>query len=182
MMKHFDGEMNEADEVRFRQHLKTCAACREEFDCMAEIFNSLETEGTVEPPDGFEAAVMEKVNALEETRREKSSKLIVWLYNAATVVSIILLMVFVADVRQGGVLSAIDTLTEYFGSFTSIASAVFGVIGDMFGLLAGVGGILLQVFISIVKTYYYIFIALIVVLLAVQRLYTFVAAQDGRKA
>lgn len=182
MMKYFDGERNDIEEARFRQHLKNCVQCGEEFNCMAEIFSSLETAGTVEPPEDFEAKVMKKVNAVEKARREQSSRMLVLLYNAATVVSIILLMVFVADIRQGGMASAAESIREYFGSFSGILAAVFGVISDVFGLLGGVLAVIVQVFVSIVKTYYYIFIALALVLLAVQRLYAFVAAQDGRKS
>ncbi len=182
MMKYFDGERNNIEEVHFRQHLASCAQCSEEFNCMAEIFSSLETADTIEPPEGFEARVMEKVNAVENARREQSSRMLVFLYNAATVVSIILLMVFVADVRQGGIMSAFESIKEYFGSFSSILAAVFGVVSDIFGLLAGVIAVIAQVFISIVKTYYYVFVVLALLLLAIQRLYAFVAAQDGGKS
>ena len=182
MMKYFDGDRNDIEEVRFRQHLINCSKCSEEFNCMAEIFVSLETADTVEPPEGFEASVMEKINAVESARRVQSSRMLVLLYNAATVVSIILLMAFVADNSQGGISSAVESIGEYFGSFTGILSAVFGVVRDMFGLLAGVVGLILQVFISIVKTYYYIFVVLVLLLLAVQRLYVLVAAEDGRKS
>jgi len=182
MMKYFDGERNDIEEARFRQHLKNCGRCSEEFNCMAEIFSSLETADTVEPPEDFEIRVMEKVNAVENARRENSSRMLVLLYNAATVVSIILLMVFVADIRQGGLVSAFESIREYFGSFSGILAAVFGVIEDVFSLLAGVVSVIIQVFISIVKTYYYIFVVLVLLLLAVQRLYVFVAASDGRKS
>ncbi|NJD04259.1 MAG: hypothetical protein FIA99_17070 [Ruminiclostridium sp.] len=182
MMKYFDGERNDIEEVRFRQHLKNCGKCSEEFNCMAEIFSSLETAGTIQPPEGFEARVMEKVNAVESTRREQSSRMLVLLYNAATVVSIILLMVFVADIRQGGIAAAVGSIREYFGSFGGIMAAVFGVVGDMFVLLFGVVVVILRVFVSIVKTYYYIFVVLAVLLLVVQRLYVLVEAQDGRKS
>ena len=182
MMKYFDGERNDVEEARFRQHLKNCGKCNEEFNCMAEIFSSLETAGAVEPPEGFEARVMEKVNAVEDARREQSSRMLVFLYNAATVVSIVLLMVFVADVRQGGIVNAVESIKEYFSSFSGILAAVFGVVGDVSGLLAGVVVVILQVFISIVKTYYYIFAVLALLLLAVQRLYVFVEAQDGGKS
>lgn len=179
MMKYFDGERNDIEEARFRQHLKNCGKCSEEFNCMAEIFSTLETAETVEPPEGFEAKVMEKVNTVENARREQSSRMLVLLYNAATLVSIVMLMVFVADIREGSLGNAFASIREYFGSFSGILAAVFGVIGDVFGLLAGVVLVILQVFISIVKTYYYIFAALALVLLAIQKLYVFVEARDG---
>lgn len=181
IMKYFDGEINDIEEAQFRQHLKTCGKCSEEFKCMSEIFGTLEAADEVEPPEGFEASVMEKVEKVESARREKNSRMLVLLYNTATVVSIILLMIFVADLKQVSVFSAFEKIGQYFGSFTSAAAAVFGVVGDIIRLLAGVVGVVLDVAISIVKSYYYIFMTLIGLLLAIQKLYAYVAAQDGRK-
>jgi hypothetical protein len=91
-------------------------------------------------------------------------------------------MVFVVGMRPGGLASAIDSIKEYFGSFNSVTSAVFGVVVDIFKLLGGVLMTIFQVFVSIIKTYYYVFVAMIVLLLAIQRLYNFVAVHDGRKS
>ena len=182
IMKYFDGEINDIEEAQFRQHMKTCTKCSEEFSCMSEIFGSLEAANTVEPPEGFEASVMEKVEKVELARKDKNSRMLVLLYNAATVVSIILLMIFVADLKQVSVFNAFEKIGQYFGSFTSAAAAVFGVVGDIISLLTGVIGVILDVAVSIVKSYYYIFMTLIGLLLAIQKLYAYVAAQDGREA
>jgi hypothetical protein len=182
MMKYFDGEINDIEDVQFRQHLKTCERCRQEYDCMVEIFATIESSATAEPPEDFEASVMEKVNELEKKRMERRTRMLVLLYNAAVVIAIGLLMVFVVGIRPGGIASAIESIKGYFGSFNSVTSAVFGVVGDIFKLLGGVVLTLLQVFFSIVKTYYYVFVTMIVLLLAVQRLYSFVAVHDGRKS
>lgn len=182
LMKYFDGEINDIEDAQFKQHLKNCRKCCDEFNCMNEIFTSLEKANTVEPPEDFEARVMEKVDMIENTRREKSARMLVLLYNAATVVSIILLMVFVADLKQISVFSAFNKISEYFGSFSNIAAAVFGVLKDIFQLITGVAGVLLQVAVSVVKSYYYVFVVLLALLLAVQKLFTIVAAQDRRES
>lgn len=182
MMKYLDGERNDIQEAHFRQHLKACIKCSEEFSCMEEIFTGLEAASIIEPPEDFESRVMEKVNAFEASRREKSSRMLVLLYNIATLVSIALLMVFVADVKQGGIIGAYESIRDYFSSFTGIVSAVAGIVGDILALLGNVVVMMFEVFISLIKSFYYIFIALIVLLLAIQRLYTYVAASDGRKS
>jgi Predicted transmembrane transcriptional regulator (anti-sigma factor) len=182
MMKYFDGEVNDIEDAQFRQHLKSCERCRQEYECMDEIFSTLECPVIVEPPDNFEANVMEKVNEIEKKRMDRRTRLLVILYNAAAILAIGLLMVFVVGMRPGGLASAIDSVNGYFGSFNSVTSAVFGIVGDIFKLLGGVLMTILQVFISIVKTYYYVFVTMIVLLLAIQRLYNFVAVHDGRKS
>lgn len=180
MMKHFDGEINETEEAQFRQHLETCEKCSEEFACMSEIFGTLAESNIVEPPEDFEKRVMEKVEKVELARRESNSRMLVLLYNAATAVSIILLLVFVADLKQVSVFNAFEKIGQYFGSFTSAAAAVLGVVGVIFRLLAGVIGVVVDVAVSVVKSYYYIFITLIGLLFAIQKLYAHVEAQDGR--
>ena len=181
LMEHFDGEMNDIAEAQFKQHLKNCRKCSEDFSCMSEVFNSLKTMDMVEPPADFEAKVMEKVDKIELTRKEKDARMLVILYNAATVVSMILLMVFVADLKLVSIFDAIERISGYLGSFSSVAAAVFGVLGDICRLISGVLGVLFQIAVSIVKSYYYVFITLLALLFAVQKLFTFVAAQDRRE-
>jgi hypothetical protein len=83
--------------------------------------------------------------------------------------------------KQVSVFNAFEKIGQYFGSFTSAAAAVFGVVGDIISLLTGVVGVIFDVAVSIVKSYYYIFMTLIGLLLAIQKLYAYVAAQDGRE-
>lgn len=180
IMKYFDGERNDIDEAQFKQHLKTCNSCNDEFNCMEEIFKTLETQTEIEPPDNFEAMVMEKVDAIEQQRSEKYSKRIVILYNLATMISIILLLVFVADLKQVSVFNAFITIGEYFSSFSSATSAVFGVVNDIFRLIGGALYVVFDVAFSIFKSYYYVFLTLAAMLFAIQRLLNYVGTQSGR--
>ncbi len=181
MMSYFDGDKNEIEEVQFRQHLKCCGSCMEEFSSMEEIFKALETQTEIEPPANFEAMVMEKVEGIEKKRSENYSKRIVLLYNLATVVSIVLLLVFVADLKQVSVFSAFEKIAEYFGSFSSATSAVLGVVSDIFRLLGQAIYVVIDVAFSVFKSYYYIFLALVVMLFAIQRLLNYVGEQGGRE-
>jgi hypothetical protein len=179
IMKYFDGERNEIEEVQFRQHLKSCGSCNDEFNCMEEIFKAIETQTEVEPPANFEAMVMEKVGVIEKQRSESYSKRIVLLYNAATVISIILLLVFVADLKQVSLFNAFEKISEYFSSFSSATSAVFGVVSDIFRLIGGALYVVFDVAFSIFKSYYYVFLALAVMLFAIQRLLNYIGTQNG---
>ena len=182
IMKYFDGELNDIEEVQFKQHLKSCSNCNDEFNCMKAIFTTLGEQTDIEPPTNFEAMVMDKVSVIEEKRNEKNSRLLVLVYNAATFLSIILLLIFVADLKQVSVFSAFEQIAEYFSSFSSATAAVFGVVQDIFRLIGGALWVVLDVSISIFKSYYYVFLALIVLLFAIQRLLNYVGTQSGREA
>jgi len=182
IMKYFDGEISEAEELQFREHLKNCGSCRDEFNCMKAIFTTLENKTEIEPPDDFEAKVMEKIAAIEEQKREKSARMIVWLYNGATTLSIILLMVFVADMKQVSVFSAFERLRDYFSSFSGTTAAIIGAVRDIFGLLANAAAAVAGVVFSLVKSYYYVFIALFLILFIIQKLLHYVGTRSGEEA
>ncbi|HEX2946018.1 MAG TPA: zf-HC2 domain-containing protein [Clostridia bacterium] len=181
MMKYFDGEQNGPEELQFKQHLKTCTSCSEEFNCMEAIFKTLETKDEIEPPENFEALVMDKVNVIEKVRRENSEKRIVWLYNGATLLSIVLLLVFVADLKQVSVFSAFQRIGEYFNSFSSATAAVAGVVRDLFELLGNALLAVIDVSFSIVRSFYPVFVALILMLFVIQRLLHYVGTHAGRE-
>ena len=181
IMKYFDGEGNDIEEVQFRQHLKSCKNCSDEFRSMEAIFSALGAQTDIEPPANFEAMVMDKVGIIEKQRKEKNSRWLVLIYNAATMLSIILLLIFVADLKQVSVLNAFEKIGEYFSSFSSATAAVIGVIRDILRLVGGALLTVIDVAFSIVKSYYYVFLALILILLAIQRLLNYVGTQGGRE-
>ena len=182
VMKYFDGEPSGNEEVQFKQHLKNCSSCRGEFVCMEAIFATLEAQTELEPPANFEALVMDRVSVIEKQRSEKNSRRIVLIYNAATLLSIMLLLIYAADLKQVSVFSAIGKIGEYFNSFSSATAAVFGVVQDIFRLIGGALLAVIDVAFSIFKTYYYVFLALILMLLAIQKLLNYVDTQSGREA
>lgn len=182
IMKYFDGENNDIEEAQLKQHLKTCKHCNDEFKCMNEIFESVENTNTVEPPESFELKVMEKVECFESKRKEKNANLLVILYNAATVLSIVLMIIFVADIKHINIYSSFHKIVEYFNSFTSVASALLGVVNDLFIVISGIVATLYRVVLSIGKAYYGVFILLLVLLFVIQRLFVIVAAKDWGKS
>lgn len=182
IMKHFDGELNEADEEQFKKHLRNCSECSDEFGYMEAIFTTMSVKAEIEPPANFEAMVMDKVTVFEKERKEKNAKQIVWLYNGASLLSIILLLVFVADLKQVSVLNAFEQIGEYFNSFSSATSAVLGVVGDLFGLIGNAIMVVLDVAFSIIRSYYYVFLTLIVMLFGIQKLLHYVGTYSREEA
>lgn len=182
MMKYFDGETDIAEDIKFKEHLINCCSCSDEFRCMEAIFSTLDNKEEIEPPADFESRVMDKVAAIEQQRKEKSSKMIVWLYNGATLLSIILLLIFVADIKQVSALSAFNKLGEYFSSFSSTTEAITGAVKDIFNLLANAVMAVVDVAFSIVRSYYYVFITLLLMLFGTQRLLHYVGTHGGGEA
>ena len=182
IMKHFDGELSDSEGLQFREHMEKCSECNAEFNCMKAIFTTLDTKAEIEPPADFEAKVMDKVAIIEKERREKNARSIVWLYNGAMILSIVLLLVFVADLKQVSVFSAFEKLGEYFNSFSSATEAVVGVVGDIFGLLGSALRAVIEVAFSIFKSYYYVFITLLIMLFGIQKLLHYVGTHGGGEA
>ncbi len=174
IMKYFDGEKSIAQDEQFKKHLDSCPDCRDEFSSMETIFESIEEQAAVEPPENFEAMVMEKVNLYEKQRSKRNSTLIVLTYNAATLLSIVLLLIFVADIKQFSVLTAFEQIKEYIGSFSSATEAVFGVVGDISRLLGNAIVTVAKAAFTVVRSYYYVFLALIVMLFAIEKLFSYV--------
>ena len=144
--------------------------------------STLDEKVEIEPPDDFEARVMDKVALIENQRKERSEKRIVWLYNIATLLSIVLLLIFVADMKEVSVFSAFERLGEYFGSFSTVTAAIFGAVKDIAGLLIDVLAAVADIALSIVRSYYYAFIVLILAVLAIQRLIHYVGTHTGEEA
>lgn len=182
IMRYFDGEINDIEEAQLMQHLKACKTCNEEFRCMKEAFTALEAVSEIEPPEDFEVKVMDKINALVYSQKQSYSHMLVLLYNAASIVSIALLLFFVADIKQVDILGIAGRMQEYFGSFSNAASAVLGVVKDLFGLVASICNSLFVICFTIVKAYYYVILTMLAVLVVIQRLLVVFAVQDGRKA
>lgn len=179
MMEHFDGELDDMEEVQLMRHIKSCSSCHDAFTNMKDIFAAIEAPAEIEPPNNFVAMVMEKVSVIENERKEKDSRRIVLVYNAATLLSIVLLLLYVADLKQVSVLNAFEQIGSYFNSFSSVTAAVFGVVEDILGLIGGALLVVFDVAFTIFRSYYYVFIALVVLLFAIRRLLNYVGTQSG---
>lgn len=120
MMKYFDGDMNDIEQAQFRQHLKACKSCSENFESMSEIFGILKEESGVEPPLNFEAGVMQRLEAVEEARRRRTERILFAIYSLATAILGVLTFVFIIDLK--------DSALEYLAS----ASAHSGVVNVIY--------------------------------------------------
>ena len=61
MMKYMDGRLDDFEQMNLDKHIEACEACREDFAIYQEMLVSFESGEVIEAPEGFVAAVMEKV-------------------------------------------------------------------------------------------------------------------------
>jgi len=61
MMKYMDGLLDDFEQMNLDKHIEACETCREDFAIYQEMLTEFENEEVIEAPDGFVAAVMEKV-------------------------------------------------------------------------------------------------------------------------
>ncbi|MGI5963368.1 MAG: zf-HC2 domain-containing protein [Lawsonibacter sp.] len=71
-----DGELSQEDEVRLKEHLTECPACRELEMELQQIHAAFPELEELSPPDGFAQEVMAKIRAQEPTasRQEENSR------------------------------------------------------------------------------------------------------------
>ena len=62
MMKYMDGLLDDFEQMNLNKHIEACEACREDFAIYQEMLTDFGTEEIIEAPEGFVAAVMEKVD------------------------------------------------------------------------------------------------------------------------
>ena len=84
--------------------------------------------------------------------------------------------------KYGSLISAFEKIGEYFGSFSTVTSAILGAVKDLAGLLANAFTVVADVAVSIVRSYYYVFIVLILMLLGIQKLIHYIGTHTGEEA
>jgi len=178
MMKYFDGNLNDIENQKFKQHLMMCEKCREDFEQLDGILNSIGDAIAVEPPQDFEENVMEKVHAFELERRKKTGKILMLLYNMTAVASVALLIVFFAGTREITMPEILKIIKLCAGFLAGTGSAMLSVLTAFFSLVTGVVRTLFHVFFSILTDYYYIVLTLMAILVAIQKMFFVLVEQD----
>jgi len=64
MMKYMDGNLDNAEEAKLRQHMDACTDCAEDFAAYSDILQGFDNMEIVEAPADFAPAVMAQVSSL----------------------------------------------------------------------------------------------------------------------
>ena len=172
MMKFFDGEYNELEYEIFEEHLKCCKKCAFDFTSMKEVLSAVETDALADPPEDFEARVMEKVRCAKSAKRQKASKWITILYNSVAVISVLLAAVLMSGKNISDLINILKQIGMCLVSFRSLIQTVFTITMGIVNPIADALIILRQISAAIMQEYVYMVAALILVALGMNKLYT----------
>lgn len=96
IMKYFDHEINDIDNLKLKQHLRTCCRCRLEIANYRNIFEEMQEIALVEPPDDLEEKVMKKVSAIGASRRRKNDRIAMSLFIVGNLLLVILPLILLS--------------------------------------------------------------------------------------
>jgi len=117
MMKYFDGDINDVECAQLRQHTKICKSCREEFEQMKGILESLESDSLAEPPSDFQDQVMAKIDSFEKERKRNLEAVI---YGIPILILISLPAIIFIRFSGNRVMDMMINAFEYFMPFTGV--------------------------------------------------------------
>lgn len=180
MMKHFDRELNDIESAQLKQHLKWCSECSKKFKELERIFSIVESEDLVEPPQDFEAGVMSRVSAFENKRKRRRAAGIILIYNAAIVVSTIIMVIYVLNLKGISFTQLIEQVETCIRSFFGLFAHLPGVLRSLWSLATSIAELLVRINRIIVEQYSYIIITMLAVVLSLHRA-GFTLVRQGRR-
>lgn len=160
LMKFFDGNISTTEDESLKEHIKSCVDCRTEFNSLNEIFNCYEEDNTVEPPEGFEASVMERVREYEDQRRKRVDRYLMVIYGATFVVLGIISMFALIYVSNGSLLGS-SVKSE------GLRDIFWGIVFFAYSLIKNISPMLKDSINSYAS--YYLFAASLLVYLVIQK-------------
>lgn len=171
MMAYFDGNLDDIKHAQLKNHLKTCKSCSGEFESLSEVISYLENDDMPEPPQNFEEMVMDKVKLYEATRKKRFDGILIFLYSFVTAVLAILSFVFLVNFKEIDVFGVVSQTVSSFNSFSSALSTFYNIFEVLSNVLVMVTGLLFDVVSTMIKSYFYVFLMLVVSYLAVQKFF-----------
>lgn len=179
MMKYFDGELNDIENAYLKQHVKVCKNCGEKYDELNEILNFLENGGDMEPPCDFEKNVIDKINFFESKRKRRTEGILAVFYALTGIILLMLSSMVIINLRDFSLLEAVQKTGESLNSFSSLLFALYNVFRLFYDMAAGIFEALAMVVFAVMRTYYYVFIPLLLMLLIMQRMFINILKHGG---
>lgn len=181
LMRYFDKELNDIETAQFKQHLKVCRSCREEYDTLNAILGIIEIDGVLTPPDNFESKVMSKISSFNEKRKRTIEIAITVLYNIGAIAASILLVIYVANVKHvnfGNMFKDLSNIFKYLGTVDNVKLPEWNTV---FNTAITAGKSIINTITWVVSNYYYVIVSLLAALILIQKLFFMVVQHEGRK-
>lgn len=174
IMKFFDKELNDIEEAQLKQHLKNCKNCSEEFNSLKEIFDIVEQDSGIEPPEDFELQVMSRI-ANEAKIYKKPIDNNLFAYNILLIsVSLVFVIIFAGTLWEIfktpiNLIQIMNRFVDYSRDFIVSAISMFR------GIVIAVSSVAA----SIYKTYFFGYIVLGFLLLVTQGVFIKMVRQSN---
>lgn len=175
-MKYFDNDLNDIENAKLKQHFKGCDNCGRDFSEMNEIMEFLKFN-EIEPPHDFEADVMEKVYSLEIVRKKRTNMVLAVLYSITGLLLILLGIIISINLNGLTVFEALEQFEKPLNSWSGIAFTLYSLFKIFYNMMTGILKVFLQVVVALTKTYYYIFISLLLMLFIIQKMFVNIIKQ-----
>jgi predicted anti-sigma-YlaC factor YlaD len=163
IMKFFDKELNDIEEAQLKHHLKNCKNCSEEFNSLKEIFDIVEQDPGIEPPEDFELQVMSRI-AKEEKIYKKTMDNNSFVYDILLVsISLVFAIIFVGTLWE-----VFKTPINIIQIMNRFADSSKDLIISAISMLRGIAIAIMSVAASLYKTYFFGYVVLGFLLLVTQ--------------
>lgn len=179
MMMHFDGNINDVDFARLKQHMNACASCKSEFMQLESILNSLEEGEIVEPPSDFESQVMTRIKTLEQNKNRNIEALI---YGIPILIIISLPAILLFRFSGSRILDMAINAFEYLLPYPGASDVINNIIALLSILASRMEKTMIQLGMGFIKTNQDIIIGLIAVLFVVEWMFVALVKRSWRRA
>jgi hypothetical protein len=174
MMKYFDKQTNDLETAYMYKHIKTCSKCREEFENLSEILSCIESRTDVEPPVDFEAQVLSRIKQLKEQTAVKGEKLLIFLYGLTTVILLIVAAGMVSTLKEISFINILKDVNNVKAiSDNGILSPdyIYNTSIKFYEFAKGSLKFLYELTTMVMRSYSYIFVLSLAVLMMLQKLF-----------
>jgi hypothetical protein len=180
MMRYFDGNQNDIENAQLKQHVKSCSTCNRDFESLKEIFCAIETKNSIEPPQDFEVNVMEKINALEMTRKKRADAILIFTYSFVTVILTALAVLFMARLNGINIFDLFSTTDKSISSFPDTLFTMANILNTTYHIFIKIADALFQVVNVLTGTYYFMIAILLCFCIMLPKAFTGLAKHGGR--
>jgi predicted anti-sigma-YlaC factor YlaD len=124
IQKAMDGEINDIENARLMQHIKTCKKCKEEYSIMNDIDSFLDEALQIEPPKDFDSLVMDKITHYENSRLKRRYGVQMLCYNFTFIVLVALVSIVLYRSSGPGYELTLK-ISTYLGIVSDIITGAF---------------------------------------------------------